>query len=73
MEVLECELYVQVEDQYGAVASVYESPGKTHHIIYYDSTGTKFFREDFVNKSIEVVERAAIDWATGKRSLEYAA
>jgi hypothetical protein len=73
MKILECELYVQVEDQYGAVASVYESPGKTHHIVYHSSSGVQFFREDYVNKSIEVVERAAIDWATGKRSLEYAA
>lgn len=73
MEVLDCELYVQVEDQHGAVASVYESPYKTHHVVYHDSNGARFFREDFTETPIELVERAAIDWATGKRKLEHAA
>lgn len=73
MEVLDCELYLQVEDRYGAIASVYVSPHKTHHAVYYDSTGTRFFREDFNGTPIEEVERAVIDWATGKRNLENAA
>jgi hypothetical protein len=73
MEVLDCELYLQVEDRHGAIANIYDSPHKTHHVIYYDSTGTRFFREDFKETPIELVERAVIDWATGKRNLEHAA
>ena len=73
MEVLDCELYLQVEDQHGATANVYVSPHKTHHVIYYDSNDIRFFREDFEETPIEIVENAVIDWATGKRNLENAA
>jgi len=73
MNVEDCELYLQVEDKHGAVANIYESPYETHRVIYHDSTGTRFFREDFAKTSIEHVERAVVDWALGKRNLEYAA
>ena len=73
MEVIDCELYLQVEDRHGAVANVFESPHEGHHVIYQDSNGVRFFREDFVKTPIELVEKAVLDWATGKRNLEYAA
>lgn len=70
MEVLDCELYCQVEDRYGAKATIYESPYETHRVIYEDNNGNRFFREDFKRVSIESVEQAVIDWALGKRELQ---
>lgn len=62
-------LYVQVQDQHGAVASVYTFFDGNTKIVYEDSNGKKFFEEEFARFPIEKVERYAIDWATGKRDL----
>ena len=64
------DLYVQIEDKHGAVATVFNSVDGKSRIIYKDVSGQKFFEEDFASFPIEVVERAAIDWAIGKRKLE---
>lgn len=67
------DLYVQIEDQHGAVASVFTYADGKSKIVYKDSGGHKFFEEEFVTFPIEMVERYALDWAMGKRSLEVAA
>lgn len=64
------DLYVQIQDQHGAVATVFTSFDGRSRIVYKDSAGNKFFEEDFATFPIEVVERYAIDWAIGNRKLE---
>lgn len=66
------DLYVQVEDSHGAVASVFTSFDGKARIVYKDSSGCKFFEEEFSSFPIEVIERYAIDWAIGKRDLSNA-
>ena len=39
-------------------------------IKYFDDNDTKFFEEDFPNKSIRYVEDAAENWALGIKKLE---
>jgi hypothetical protein len=63
------DLYVQVEDRYGAVASVYTYFDGNSKIVYHDSNGKKFYEEEFLRFPIEKVEMHAIDWALGKRDL----
>ena len=61
--------YVQVEDKYGAVASVYFLDDLKHRVHYVDNTGTKFFTEEYESVPIELVEKSVIDWAEGRRNL----
>ncbi len=63
------DLHVQVEDQHGAVASVYTFLDGNSKIVYHDANGHKFFEEDYAKFPIETVERHAVAWATGKRQL----
>lgn len=63
------DLYVQIEDCHGAVASVFTSFDGKGRIVYKDSFGHKFFEEEFSSFPIEVIERYALDWALGKRDL----
>lgn len=63
------DFYSVVEDKHGAKAYVYFRQDSNHKIVYKDNTNTEFFREHYDRCSIELVERAAIDWATGRRTL----
>lgn len=61
--------YVQIEDAHGAIASVYFMDDQKHEVQYRDKIGNKFFTELFEMIPIEIVEKLAMDWATGKREL----
>jgi len=61
--------HVQIQDVYGAVASVYFLDDQKHEVHYKDSNGNRFFTEKFEMIPIEVVEKLAMDWAQGKRDL----
>jgi len=60
---------VQIEDSNGAIASVYFMDDRKHEIQYKDGSGRQFFTEKFDMVPIELVEKMAMDWATGKREL----
>lgn len=61
--------YVFIGDSNGAVATVYYIDDTKHEIKYKDKHGNLFFTEKFDMVPIEVVEKLAWDWATGKREL----
>lgn len=61
--------YVQIEDSNGAVATVYFMDDQKHEVQYKDKSGNRFFTEKFEMVPIELVEKMAMDWATGKREL----
>jgi hypothetical protein len=61
--------YVQIEDSNGAVASVYFMDDQKHEVQYKDKSGKRFFTELFEMVPIEIVEKMAMEWATGKREL----
>jgi len=61
--------YVQIEDSNGAVATVYFMDDQNHEVQYKDKSGYRFFTEKFEMVPIEIVEKMAMDWATGKREL----
>jgi hypothetical protein len=63
--------YVQIQDKHGAVASVYIEQDNNHHVQYQDNVGSSFYREDFPNTSIEIIEQSVMDWAEGRRDLYY--
>lgn len=69
MEVSDRDYFAEVKDRHGASAYVFIEPDNQHRIVYKDKSGMEFFHEEYAHCSIELVERAAIDWATGKRSL----
>lgn len=69
MEVSDKDYFTEVKDRHGASAYVFIEPDNQHRIVYKDKSGMEFFHEEYAHCSIELVERAAIDWATGKRSL----
>jgi hypothetical protein len=61
--------YVQIQDSHGAVANVYFWDDSRHEVQYTDKKGIRFFTEKFDMIPIEIVEKLAMDWATGKREL----
>jgi len=61
--------YVVVVDKHGGKASVYYSNSGEHEIIFSDDQNHKFFTEKYAECPIELVEKAAIDWAEGNRNL----
>lgn len=61
--------YVQIEDSNRAVAMVYFMDDQKHEVQYKDKSGNHFFTEKFEMVPIEIVEKLAMDWATGKREL----
>lgn len=61
--------YVQIEDSNGALATVYFMDDQKHEVQYKDKSGNRFFTEKFEMVPIEIVEKMAMDWATGKREL----
>lgn len=61
--------YVQIEDSNGAVATVYFMDDMKHEVQYKDKNGNRFFTEKFEMVPIEIVEKMAFEWATGKREL----
>lgn len=65
------DFYIQIKDRHGASASVYLLGKNNSKIIYKDSSGQKFYEEEFATFPLEVVERYAIDWAQGKRKLNW--
>ena len=69
LEIADKDFYSVVQDRHGARAYVYIERDDNHKIIYKDNTNTEFFKEYYDKCSIELVERAAIDWAEGKRGL----
>lgn len=68
-ELIDRDFYSVIEDKHGAKAYVYFHDDANHRVVYKDNNGTEFFNEQFKNCSIELVERAAIDWAYGHRKL----
>jgi len=68
-EIPEQDFYSVVKDNHGAKAYIYLNSDDNHEIIYKDNTGTEFFREEYKDCLIELVEYAAIDWAYGLRNL----
>lgn len=68
-ELIDRDFYSVIGDKYGANAYVYFNDLGNHNVVYKDNTNTEFFRETYSNCSIELVERAAIDWAYGIRKL----
>lgn len=69
VEVFDKDFYSVIEDRHGAKAYVYFRPQNNHDITFHDNNGVEFYHESFEDCSIELVEQAAIDWATGKREL----
>jgi len=65
------DFYIQIKDRNGASASVYILEKDDSKIVYEDSSGKKFYEELFAAFPLEVVERYAIDWAQGKRKLDW--
>jgi hypothetical protein len=61
--------YVQYEDSYGAVASVYIIPDNKHVVKYVDDAGRMFYTEAFDHVPIEFIEQSVMEWAKGKREL----
>jgi hypothetical protein len=61
--------YVQIEDGYGAVASVYILPDNKHVVKYGDDAGRMFYTEVFDQVPIEFIEQSVMEWAKGKREL----
>jgi hypothetical protein len=61
--------YVMIEDSNGATATVYFMDDQQHEVQYKDKNGSRFFTEKFEMVPIEIVEKMAMDWATGKREL----
>lgn len=61
--------YVMIEDSNGATATVYFMDDQKHEVQYKDNNGKRFFTEKFEMVPIEIVEKMAMDWATGKREL----
>lgn len=69
MQELDTNLYSKVMDRHGAVANIYFNPNDSHHVIYIDPNGARFYHEEFDKTSIETVEESVIDWANGRREL----
>jgi len=65
------DFYIQIKDRHGASASVFILNKNDSQIVYKDNLGKKFYEEEFVSFPLEVVERYAIDWAQGKRKLNW--
>ena len=61
--------YLTIEDSSGATATVYFMDDQKHEVQYKDKSGNRFFTEVFEMLPIELVERMAMEWATGKREL----
>jgi predicted nuclease of restriction endonuclease-like RecB superfamily len=63
------ELYITVQDRFGARAKVFLSRDDIHQIVYEDVNGNKFFTEEYDDVPIEVIEQYALEWAKGEREL----
>jgi hypothetical protein len=61
--------FTVVKDEHGAQASIFIEADNEHRVYYEDNVGHQFFREDFPNTSIEIIEQSVLDWAEGRRIL----
>jgi hypothetical protein len=54
----------------GKVEIWFDHGEETGRLEYYDSNGTRFFTEEFPNKSVHYLHDAAENWASGIKKIE---
>lgn len=61
---------VYSDNEKGWVEIHLDSKNEMFYIKYFDESGRHFFTEDFPDKSLQYVEDAAENWATGIKKIE---